>query len=218
MEYFIYSIQYKNKWHHYLWYNDADSAKFLMTGNRICDFPSIDEALQYSRQKNLTINDENTKIRIAEALGQIDGVYYFDVWNLVTDFCNTLQMQFWGNNGNPDVENIYRKLFRANEMKPTSSNGARTLVFDHEEGPLLKLLYDGFLEIIEEVIRFRSKKMGQPASQPKPKQAETTIKSASPMAAFNEDYYNVYRKLRITEEPQPKKPAAPSDTKKEAGE
>lgn len=211
MEYFIYSIQYKNKWHHYLWYNDVDSAKFLMTGGRICDFPSIDEAMKYSRQKNLIISDENTKIRIVETLGQIDGIYYFDVWNLVTDFCNTLQMKFWGNNGNSDVENIYRKLFRANEMKPTSASSTRTLVFDREEGPLLKLLYDGFLEIIEEVIRFRSKEMGQMISQPKTGQFETAIKSAPQMATFNEDYYNVYRKLRITEEPQLKKTEAPSD-------
>lgn len=153
MEYYIYKIKYNEVLRYYLWYSDEDNDKFLLKNGRLYEFSSLSQVRSYSEKNNLTVNNNGAYLEIKKTFEPLDCNYFLDTWNFVTDICNSLGIEFWGNNGDDDIEQIYSKIFRGNNLEALTPPRKHFIpYFDHKEKLTLKRLYDGFLEIFLDTI------------------------------------------------------------------
>lgn len=121
MEYYITEFLHQNKVYYFIWVTD-DKDRFLTENNKILYWDHRSELLDFAKENGITFEEEE-HIRYnldkcekwcRSSPENIDCGQILDMWNIFSDFYNSIEEKFMGNDHKFDE--IYDKIFCGNNL------------------------------------------------------------------------------------------------------
>lgn len=154
--YFVSGISFRGNTRFYLWCEGDKKDSFLCMGSNLLSFNSAEDALQYGKDNDLRVVNENDKYvirRIFVPGNGMDCEYFLSMWNYASDICNSVEKRFWGDNKNKMITKVYDKVFWGSNLPAvTPDNESYTPYFNWAERLILKVLYRSFMRIFKEYL------------------------------------------------------------------
>jgi len=146
-EYYIIKIQFNRKSYYCIWYtNDIDG--IVMEGNHIIYSDSLLELKKYCEKKGIILGIGISEYNIDDLLEwlysskeMIDYKIILNFWNLMSDFANTVNEYFYGDDG--ETTSIYNKIFAGNNLLNKSEKKYVPILSDEETMQISKVLLSG---------------------------------------------------------------------------
>lgn len=142
MTFYVYTIEYKNKVKHCLWYENILGDRFVTEGGNVKTFNTLDQINKYGESKNFDICNENVILKIKEDFDSLSFENILDVWNTATDISNSIYSSIWIDSKTRNISKTYSKLLWGCNLEPLTPVGIKfTPYFSAEEKKLLKRIY-----------------------------------------------------------------------------
>lgn len=145
MNYYIYRIKYRKNISYYLWYSDNGKDRFLIQGNRLRCFSSIEDMNQFKKAEGILLEDDGMIVSLKETFSEedeIDCSYFLELWNLAEDICASFDQSLEQLISDWDTSALYEKIFWGNNFEALIPLGKEYIpVFDKCERAVLNGLH-----------------------------------------------------------------------------
>lgn len=161
-KYYLIKMIYKEKIFYVIWYeNDKDG--FMVKGQKIALFDSIENAKTFSGKEKILLENEivpydfTNVIDVAEHISDSEDCrMLFKTWNFFSDWAKTLNEEFIGDFDQEQILEIYDKLFYGCNLSVINEGEEQYYPSfdDDEKGELILILKDGFSILEKQLIDF----------------------------------------------------------------
>lgn len=159
---YLTKLVYNNREYYMLYIQDEKDRYLTDLNGNISFFTKKEEAMLYAETLNKTVIDDDIVFSYPADqcfLQNIDPIIALEFWNFFSDVAYSVGEKFWGDEKEDSINNLYAKLFYANNLPSIRGNGELYIPEwkDHEKR-LLQIIIDSGMQILTHQIELFEKR------------------------------------------------------------